>query len=436
MSAHFPVLTAYDSVTSAEGALDPLGLYSIADALGVRMIPGVRERQSHPRFLTAMAVGAYVGAAFDEDRVAADGVSPPWQAFEWLAVEGFVQSADSSTDYVGLPGSQETQACLASGLHLSAQRYLKSPRVFGFHGVYRLLARTLDILDDRDRLGAAGYELLRVWEKEQGLDGFVGTEGGPGVRWREALVDAVRECLAEGAVARSGGWAGWRFFGEHLLHTRTPPEEGRFLWRLITAKAAPTRAEVLAFLVSPAGAAAWNGSERAFHRAMLETASAHLATLLRAIDAYETFSRLLTDAWESSLHSMTRKAGRTSLAEIAATAAVRAAAGKVPGMWREVSDLLEPFGLAAQFDEAFAWTAREAEPKEWVAGLLEHHLEVQRHKPPDGKNPWFETLPDGSVMVRAAYRRPEAPKPTEEYVRAYRTGALWSFARDLGMIKE
>ncbi len=74
--------------------------------------------------------------------------------------------------------------------------------------------------------------------------------------------------------------------------------------------------------------------------------------------------------------------------------------------------------------------------KEWVAGLLEHHLEVQRHKPPDRKNPWFETLPDGSVMVRAAYRRPEAPNPTEEYVHAYRTGALWSFARDLGMIKE
>jgi hypothetical protein len=169
---------------------------------------------------------------------------------------------------------------------------------------------------------------------------------------------------------------------------------------------------------------------------MRDGASADLAALLRAIDAYERFSRLLTDAWESSLHSMTRKAGRTSLAEIAAAAPVRTAAAKVPGMWREVSDLLEPFGLAAQFDEAFAWTAREAEPKEWVAGLLEHHLEVQRHKPPDGKNPWFETLPDGSVMVRAAYRWPEAPNPTEEYVHAYRTGALWSFARDLGMIEE
>ena len=60
---------------------------------------------------------------------------------------------------------------------------------------------------------------------------------------------------------------------------------------------------------------------------------------------------------------------------------------------------------------------------------------MQRHKSPDGKNPWLETLPDGSAVVRAAYRRPEAPKPTEEYVDAYRTGSLRSCARDLGMMR-
>ena len=103
-------------------------------------------------------------------------------------------------------------------------------------------------------------------------------------------------------------------------------------------------------------------------------------------------------------------------------------------MGSEVSDLLAPFGLAPQSDQAFAWSSRRAAAEQWVVGLLEHHLEVQRHKPPDGKNPWFEMLPDGSAVIRAAYRRPEAPEPTEEYVHAYRTGALLSFARDLGMV--
>jgi len=34
-------------MVSAEGSIDPLGMYSTADALAVRMIPGVRERQQH-----------------------------------------------------------------------------------------------------------------------------------------------------------------------------------------------------------------------------------------------------------------------------------------------------------------------------------------------------------------------------------------------------
>ncbi len=38
-------------------------------------------------------------------------------------------------------------------------------------------------------------------------------------------------------------------------------------------------------------------------------------------------------------------------------------------------------------------------------------------------------------MVRAAHRPPEAPEPREEYVRAYRTGSLRSFASDLGMVR-
>jgi len=138
---------------------------------------------------------------------------------------------------------------------------------------------------------------------------------------------------------------------------------------------------------------------------MRDSASADLAALLRAIDAYETFSRLLSDAFESSLHSMTRNAGRTSLAEIAAAAPVREAASRVPGMWSELSDLLQPLGLAVQFDEAFAWTSRQAAQEEWIAGLLEHHLEVQRHKPPDGKNPWFEAagwVGGGAGGVQAA----------------------------------
>lgn len=54
-----PLLTERDEVESAEGGIDPLGTEPIAETLGVMLSPGVRERQLHPRFLTAMAVSMW-----------------------------------------------------------------------------------------------------------------------------------------------------------------------------------------------------------------------------------------------------------------------------------------------------------------------------------------------------------------------------------------
>ena len=51
-----PLLTDDDPVESSEGGIDPLGTESLADTLAVKLAPGVRERQQHPRFLTATAV--------------------------------------------------------------------------------------------------------------------------------------------------------------------------------------------------------------------------------------------------------------------------------------------------------------------------------------------------------------------------------------------
>jgi hypothetical protein len=82
----FPLLTEYDPETTAEGSLDPLGTYTIADKLAVRLIPGFRERMKRPRFLTAMAVGSVVCSDFDSDLMAKDEISAPWQVYEWYVV--------------------------------------------------------------------------------------------------------------------------------------------------------------------------------------------------------------------------------------------------------------------------------------------------------------------------------------------------------------
>ncbi len=153
------LLSEFDPVTSSEGTLNPLGLYSIADYLAVKLAPGIRERQSHPRFLTAMAVGSVICSSFDEDLIAEDGISEPWQVFEWYVVEGLVRTIKDRNLISGLPGIDKARKALQEDVHLSTRRYLKTPNVFGFHGVYRVLARNLDIIDQYGQLGEKGYPL-------------------------------------------------------------------------------------------------------------------------------------------------------------------------------------------------------------------------------------------------------------------------------------
>lgn len=130
-----PLLSEADPKVSAEGSIDPLGMYAIADALAVRMIPGVRERQQHPRFLTHIAVSLSIAAEF-EGQIATDDISEPWQVFEWYVVEGLVRSTKDSKLLRGLPGTEKVAQALRDNVPLSASRYLKTPTVFGFHGIY------------------------------------------------------------------------------------------------------------------------------------------------------------------------------------------------------------------------------------------------------------------------------------------------------------
>jgi hypothetical protein len=431
-----PLLTERDDAESSEGGIDPLGLYTIADALGVRLVPGVRERQSHPRFLTAMSVSLAVcgDPSFEDEAVAVDGVSEPWLVFEWYLVEGIARGAERG-ETLGLPGSQKAASAIADGVPLSATRYLKSPAIFGFHGIYRLLARTLGI-EQGGRLGEAGFELLNTWAKEQGLEGFVGTATGAGQDARQQLVEAVQVGLERGATARSRGWSGWNFFRQHLGIYEAGRKEARRIATALLNDATGFRQEVIEFLISPVGRKAWEASsERRFHEALRRDAREALKSLLDAIASYERFARLCQDAFDDCLCEMTRKRGKTTPAELSRLSTVRLACRRVPESFGEVMDRLEPFGQSVPFRDKFANLSERCGADEWVSRLAQHHGQTQRHKPPDGKNPWFERFDDGSFIIRPLYRRENGGSHEESYVHAYRTHSLWSFAKDLNLVK-
>lgn len=430
-----PLLTEADPVTSSEGSIDPLGMYAIADSLALQLAPGVRERQSSPRFLTAIAASTAVCADFDQETVASDKISEPWQVFEWYMVEGLVRKVTDGAQLVGLPGREKAAAAMRDGVPLCASRYLKTPNVFGFHGVYRTLSRELGI-EMSGRLGEAGYDLLGTWMKEQNLRGFYGSSGGPGLWWRKQLAVAVRDGLERGAVARKSGWSGWSFFQAHLAHREVGKKEGSIIKKALLHADKGYREPVIRFLVSTEGRNLWQKepSEKLFHSALLSKSDAGLRNLLRAIMKYEAFARLLQDAFDDCLYRMSMTRAKTSIKEFTPLPGVIQAAEEIPEVFAELIEILAPFGETARFEGTFSDVAEKVPVVSWVESLLQHHRRVQRGKPPNGKAPWFERFDDGSYMIRPGYVRSSGGRYNTDYVHQYRTRPLWSFAKDLKLV--
>ncbi len=429
--APFPLLTAEDKEESSEGGLDPLGLVPIAEALAVRLVPGVRERMRHPRFLTAMAVGMKLCGRIREDALARDQVTPPSIVFEWLLVEGLVRTAGDD-GIAGLPGKLKGLAARKRNVPLSAARYLKSPLVFGFHGVYRGLARDLEI-ERAGILGETGDQLLAAWTKDQpGLTGF-----GPGQNVHDALVSAVQDSLKRGEVARGNGWQQWRFFSDHLSPHRLGKRERAVLREALLAEKGH-RGDVLQFLVSARGRRAFerNWSEREFHTELRKaTANRTLKALLDAVQTYESFARLCQDALDDILYELSRGMSKVTPSQLAKLDGPARACKRVPKLFEYVAEKLASFGESDRFCSSFSSLGERAGSVTWTERLLAHHDTIQSKKPPAGKSRWFERCSDDSVVIRPPYARSTGGQHNDKYVSPYRTSSLYSFARDLGLLR-
>lgn len=434
-----PRLSAYDPAVKSEGSLDPLGLYVIADGLGRRLVPGIRERMTHPRFLTSIAVALEVCKPFLEDghhRIAQDEASDAIQVFEWHLVEGMMQPP--ALNIPGLPGRDKATEAVRQGVPLHRGNYLKTPGVFGFYGIYKGLARELDI-EAGAMPGECGWRLLEAWTWEQDLPGFIGTTPGSGRSWREQLERAVQDGLEAGSTKRSTTWQGWTFFKNYLRHDQIGLEESRVIVESLRDEMAPLRREMLDYVVSAEGQKIFNSTEaderaRRIHERIIVSCSRRMRELLEAVMTFETFARLLDDAFTDCLLEMSRTKGKTYRASLASQESVKRAAQRVGVEYAKLGDLLEPFGLSVMFLDRFEPLSQPSSPKDWVAALLEHHRTVQKNKPPAGKAPWFDLFDDGGCIIRPGYVRDEGGRHDDSYVHDYRVEPLWSFARDLKMV--
>lgn len=434
-----PFLSQFDPAETAEGSLDPLGLYAISDALGVRLAPGVRERQSNPRFLTLALVGMAARAAGAVEELSKQGL-PSWLVYEWVVVDALVSWAAESGDKSlaqGIPGRDKVMATLSAGDALALRNYLKTPNVFGFHGVYRVLGLKTDMFDVAGRISQTGFQILQAWERDQGLEGFVAGEG-PGSAFRRALVAAVKKGLAEeSSRLRQKDLKSW--IRNHLAHDEVGTAERDALWNAFRAD--PLRREYIDLLVSNQAQSLWsqtNGNQAQIHAWMLEQpASSELAAILRAVRTTEVFFRLLTDAFDEIRQSMADYSLPVRMADVSEGAAVRLAAAQAPAALGDALTQLEQVDLALRrkAESSFNWASIARSPAEFAAELLSHHETVQRGKPPNGKRSWFDTFADGRRAIRQGYVLSEPFKPQpNNYVHAYRLAPLRAFASKLGRL--
>jgi hypothetical protein len=431
-----PYLSEYDESTSSEGSLDPLGLYPIADQLASRLVPGFRERMRHPRYLTTIAAGIVICSEFDEDIVASDDTTEPWQIFEWYAVHSLIAKYKSEDEdqIKGLPGKDKATKAYMANVPLNPSNYLKMASVFGFHGVYRTLAKDIKLIE-ADILGEFGDELIRSWEKEEKLEGFYSLTSGPGKDLRKQFFNAINDSLKTTSIARGRNWSAFYELAEHIAPYKIQSNERKLLYNKILGEKDSNRYQVIKTLESKEILKVWEDkeSEKEVHKILFSIATDDLKHLLQAIFHYEEFARLLQDAFDSCLYVMSGRSS-TRISDLKNNTEIIKASKNVNDSYKKAIEAISDYGLSFQFEERFSTFEKKVSVSDWTNLLFEHHETTQKNKPPNGKRPWFERTNDGRFLIYPGNRREAGVVGSDSYVHDYRTTPLLSFLKDLNKI--
>lgn len=426
-----PFLTVADPPASSEGTLDPLGLYQVADQLATELVPAVRERMTRIRFLSTIAVGTILVEGLEEDPAHRD--APPCLVWEWHVVEALMRSNADDPTVWGVPGSIVTRKAVNQHGYLDARSYLKTARIFGFHGVYKRLAMHLGIVSPR--LGIAPYTeiLATAWAHGQGFGSL--REAQPLLtKWR----DAVRRGLAGNPPRTRPGWNAddW-----HELATAFAPSAAKARERHCIHDLLHGATD------HPLGAlpAMWRLQDRftdddyheeSLHRNLGAEAPAY-RPLLAAIVAYERFARSLEDAFdvlraEAGRHEEGGYRVPSITSDNGFRSCVRGLHERYAAAFQALGELSGPAAtLQNAFAERFLAFASPREPADVALALCEHHEEVQRRKPPNGKRSWFERLAPDRIYLRHSYRIPAGDLLPDRYVHGYRGAPVRRFYKDL-----
>lgn len=426
---NLPFLTVYDPPGYSEGSLDPLGLYLFADQLAMKLVPGVRERMLRVRFLTPMAVGALITEGLAANPHHPE--TPPFLVWEWLVVEAIIRAFMDDPDLWGLPGSLVVRRAITQYNYVDHRSYLKTPRVFGFHGVYKRLAVYLGLVDAHMRICEPnGLKLIEKWSKDQGIGSFDYTHP-LFIRWRRV----VESSLSKAPVRTYSHWTQheWRTLAECFLPDGVKTNEKTYLKSLLLSESNGKLGALRNI---------WNLchvytegmiNEKELQRVLMEKEPRY-AALLNAIRAYERFCRLMTDAFDS-IRYMSSQTDTTGfqLSETQHDKTFSAVALEVHDAYHQAAQhigIIYP-DMEELFKIRFSRFAEPIPLSVFASIICEHHESIQQGKSREGKRPWFDRIGHGTIYMRPNYRRVDPPQISDTFVHDYRAKPIFRFYRDL-----
>jgi hypothetical protein len=429
MTASLPFLSAYDPIGTSEGTLDPLGLYQIADQLAVQLVPAVRERMQRVRFLTAIAVGSLVTEGLEDDPAQRD--ASPYLVWEWLVVEALVRHGAADQDLKGVAGRHMARRAIDQHGYLDARSYLKTPRIFGIHGVYKRLAVHLGLINVHLGPGPNAERLADAWARGAGLAGWTGARELTD-RWRAA----VRRSLAERPPRTRGTTQLWQELAEAFAPGAARAREKRCLAGLLLDRTD-----------RPVGALPhiWDLQDKYdpvdFKEERLHSELGQrqptLRPLLQGIRQYETFARSMQDSFDVlRAVAAVPDPGGYLVANVARDKEFQRSTKGLSGQFAAAhtglgESSIAGAGLQNLFAERFRAFAEPLDPGAYAQALCDHHVQVQRRKSADGKRPWFDVVGPGRIYIRHAFREPRRDIFPGRYLHEYRGHPIGRFRSDL-----
>jgi hypothetical protein len=431
MVTSFPFLTSYDPSGASEGTLDPLGLYQIADQLAVQLVPAVRERMQRIRFLTAMAVGALVTEDLDDNPEVRD--ASPYLVWEWLVVEALMRIRGEDIGIWGIPGTLVARRALSQHGYLDARSYLKTPRIFGFHGVYKRLAIRLGLVDVHLGSGPNTEALVDAWARSIGFNGLNEVK-----QLLSTWTVEVNRCLREKPPRTRPNWTNkdWAELAEAFAPYRCRAKERRHLRNLLLDTGdrrlgvLPTMWQLLSETDDD------DLPEEALHD-LLEEREPTCAPLLNAIRSYEGFARATQDAFDLlRAEATTLDARGFEITSIATNSHFQECVKNLHKRFETAHHALAEvsitnLSLQSLFENRFSVFADPLDPGTCALALCAHHQEVQKGKSVAGKRAWFDRLGGDRIYIRHAYREKRREIQPDRYLHDYRSRPIRSFYNDL-----